>query len=133
MDMFTCNVITPERKLLECEAKIVVFPAHDGELGVLTHRAPLVCKMGIGAMRIEAADGNRRTLYVDGGFAEVAGNTLTILTEQAADPDELDADRAEQALAEARAMPITDDASFTARDKALQRARVQLRLARRSS
>ncbi len=129
--MFTCNVITPERKLLECEAKFVVFPAHDGELGVLTHRAPLVCRMGIGAMRIETADGSRRTIYVDGGFAEVAGNTLTVLTEQAAEPEELDAARAEQALVEARAMPITDDASYTERDKALQRARVQLRLTRR--
>ena len=64
---------------MDCEASFVVFPAHDGEMGILKGRAPLVCKLGIGALRVEASDGEK-TLYVDGGFAQMLGNDLTILT-----------------------------------------------------
>ncbi len=69
-------------------------------------------------------------MFVDGGFAQVAHNRLTILTEQAKAPEELDAATAEQDLVEARAMTITDEASFTARDDAIQRAKAQINLAR---
>jgi F-type H+-transporting ATPase subunit epsilon len=136
---FQCSVITPERKVLECDATFVAFPAHDGEMGMLTGRAPLICKLGIGALRIEGTDANRdgeesagagtHILFVDGGFAQVFENRLTLLTEQARNPQELDAGALEQALVEARAMKITDEASFTARDKAIKRAQVQLELA----
>ena len=126
-DTFQCSVITPEKAVLECDAAFVAFPAHDGEMGVLNHRAPLICKMGIGVLRIEAP-GEKYVLFVDGGFAQVAADSLTILTEQAHKVDDLDAGAAEQNLIEARAMKITDDASFEARSKAIRRAQVQLKL-----
>lgn len=131
-ETFQCTVVTPERKVLECDAKFVAFPAHDGEIGIMVDRSPLVCKLGIGPMRIEQADGEKQTLLVDGGFAEVSGNSLTILTEQAKTIDELDADTAQAALVEATAMRITDEASYTARDNAIKRAKVQITLAKRS-
>lgn len=139
MASFQCTVITPERNVLECDATFAAFPAHDGEMGILPRRAPLVCKLGIGVLRVEAADpshdrpeaaGGRHVLFIDGGFAQVVHNRLTILTEQAREPKGIDAAAAEKALVGARAMKITDDASYTARDKAIQRAKVQLSLAR---
>jgi F-type H+-transporting ATPase subunit epsilon len=126
---FQCTVITPEQKVLECDATLAVFPAHDGELGVLTHRAPLVCKLGIGTLRVEGA-GERHVLFIDGGFAQVVDNRLTLLTEQARRPTDLDASKAEVALIEARAMRITDQASLTKRTNAIARARVQMKLAK---
>ena len=124
--------------MLECDATFVAFPAHDGEMGMLTGRAPLVCKLGIGTLRIEGSDADRdgeasagagtHTLFVDGGFAQVFENRLTLLTEQARKPQDLDTGALEQALIEARAMKITDETSFTARDKATKRAQVQLKL-----
>lgn len=126
---FQCSVITPERAVLECETTSVVFPAHDGELGVLVNRSALLCRVGIGAMRIQQASGTQ-TLFVDGGFAQVVNNRLTILTEQSKKPEELNAQDAEQALVEARAMDMVDDAAFTSRQRAVDRAKVQIRLAR---
>ena len=126
---FKCSVVTPEQTVLECEATSVVFPAHDGELGVLLNRAPLVCKVGIGQLRVEGGDGNH-LMFVDGGFAQVIENRLTILTEQAKTPEAIDAAAARQSLTEATAMAITDDASYTARDNAIQRAKVQIKLGR---
>jgi F-type H+-transporting ATPase subunit epsilon len=125
---FHLSVITPERVVLEADAQSVVFPAHDGEVGVLPHHAPLLYKMGIGTLRFETA-AEHGSLFVDGGFAQFVGNRLTILTEAARRPSEVDRDAAERALTEARAMEIRDDASYDARQKALSRARTLLHLA----
>jgi F-type H+-transporting ATPase subunit epsilon len=125
---FACSVITPERVVLECEASFAALPAHDGELGILRNRAPLLLKLGIGRLRVQTTDGSH-VVFVDGGFAQMAHNRLTILTQQALRPEEIDRQAAEQALAEARAMKIPDDDAFAARQMALRRAQVQLQIA----
>lgn len=124
---FHCSVITPERAVLECEARFVAFPAHDGEVGVQPNRAPLVCKLGIGSLRVQTAD-TAHVLFVDGGFAQMLNNRLTLLTEQARRVEELDAASAQRSLAEALAMGIPDDAAYAARKSAMERARIQRRL-----
>lgn len=124
---FHCMVVTPERKVLECEARFAAIPAWDGEIGILRDRAPLLCKLGIGSLRVETAAA-KEVLYVDGGFAEMADNRLTILTEVARRPDELDAGEIDASLEAARALAVRDDASYLERQRALQRARVQRRL-----
>ncbi|MCC7293344.1 MAG: ATP synthase F1 subunit epsilon [Phycisphaerales bacterium] len=124
---FHCSVITPEREVLSTDATSVVFPAHDGEVGILVDRAPLLFALGIGVMRVDGAEGSRR-LFIDGGFAQMLANDLTILTGQALEPAEIKADRARSALAQAGELKITDDASFAARDKAIRRAQGQLKL-----
>ncbi len=126
---FQCSVITPERAVLECETTSVVFPAHDGELGVLVNRSALLCRLGIGAMRIQQGS-STQTLFVDGGFAQVIDNRLTILTEQSKKPEEIDVQAAQQTLVEARAMDMVDDNAFTARQRAVESAKVQIHLAR---
>ena len=126
-DTFHCSVITPERAVLETDATFVAFPAHDGEVGILAHRAPLLYKMGIGELRVEAPEGNRR-LFVDGGFAQMVDNRLTILTEQARAVEEIDREAARRALEEARSMPTVTETEFAARQRALKRAETQLRL-----
>jgi F-type H+-transporting ATPase subunit epsilon len=128
-DTFHCSVITPERAVLETEATFVAFPAHDGEVGILRNRAPLLYKLGAGELRVETPEAGTQRLFVDGGFAQMVENRLTILTEQARRIEEIDRAAAVRALAEARAMRITDDASFAARQRALRSAEVQIRLA----
>ncbi|MFQ5591900.1 MAG: ATP synthase F1 subunit epsilon [Phycisphaerae bacterium] len=126
-DTFICSVITPERAVLECDARFVAFPAHDGEMGVLVNRAPLICRLGIGQLRVESATEQHR-LYIDGGFAEVANNRLTILTQQAKAASEIDRSAAEQALAHARATKAHDERASIERARAIQRAKAQLKL-----
>jgi len=127
---FKCSVITPERKVLECDATFVAFPAHDGEMGVMARRAPLVCKLGIGQLRVES-EGGEQLFYIDGGFAQVSGNKLSILTEQAKKPAELDTEAAGALMVEAHAMPNVTDEEHEAKTKAVTRAQVKLRLAKR--
>jgi F-type H+-transporting ATPase subunit epsilon len=127
-DTFHCSVITPERAVLEADATFVAFPAHDGEVGILPGRAPLLFKMGIGELRVESPEGNRN-FFVDGGFAQMVENRLTLLTEQAKAIADIDPAAAERALSEARDMPMISDAEFAARQRAVRRAETQIHLA----
>jgi F-type H+-transporting ATPase subunit epsilon len=130
---FRCSVITPERVLVETEATSVVFPAHDGEVGILPGRAPLLFKMGAGELRVKNPQGDQ-VLFVDGGFAQMVENRLTLLTQVARKIEEIDPAAVEKQFADAHAMPMRTDAEFKARQRVLQSAQAQRRiLARRGS
>jgi len=124
--LFHCSVVTPERSVIDCEARFAAIPAHDGEIGILRGRAPLLCKLDAGKLRIETPD-EKHELLIDGGFAEMVEDRLTILTREAVRPDEVEREDAEASLAAAREMKALDDASFEARQRALKRARLHLR------
>lgn len=126
--LFQLAVVTPEAAVLDTEASFVALPAHDGEIGILRNRAPLLIKLDVGLLRAETTEGTTR-LYVDGGFAEMIDNRLTVLTEDAKDPAVLDRAEAQRRLADAQAMTAEDAVAHLAREKALRRARVQLKLA----
>ncbi|MCH7702021.1 MAG: ATP synthase F1 subunit epsilon [Planctomycetes bacterium] len=125
---FQCTVITPERQVLDCRAAFAAIPAHDGEIGIMSHRAPLMCELGIGVMRVES-EGVTRRFFVDGGFAQVVHNRLAILTEQAVPSDEVDVDEAKQALQDAKAMTGTTSEALDERRKAIARASARIKAA----
>lgn len=124
-----CSVITPERQVLETDAVSVVLPAHDGLVGVLDKRAPLLCELGTGVLRVETEAGKSQQVFVDGGFAQVLKNEVTILTERAALAENITADQARKALEEAQAMPAKDEATAAARQRAIARAKAQMTIA----
>ena len=126
---FQCSVVTPERAVLECDAKSVILPAWDGEIGILRNRAPLVCRLGIGELRVETPT-EKHTMFLDGGFAEMSENRLTILTSAARLPEELSQEEIDASLDTAGTIEVRDDASYKARQAALQRARVQRKMMR---
>ena len=77
-----CVVVTPERALLDEAADFVALPMFDGELGVAPGRAALIGRLGCGELRIKHA-GTVAHYYVDGGFAQVRANVVTVLTTKA--------------------------------------------------
>ncbi len=123
-----CVVITPDRQVLDVAITAAVLPAHDGQIGILQNRAPLLCKLGIGVVRLDVG-GREQRLFVDGGFAQVRENTVTVLTQAAIEPEQIDRQAAQAALQAATNMRITDEASFSARTDAITRAKAQLALA----
>jgi F-type H+-transporting ATPase subunit epsilon len=80
---FRCVIVTPEQQELDESATQVILPAHDGELGILTDRAPLLVKLGKGVLRVDLAGGQKKFLQVRGGVAQMKDNKLTVLTEEA--------------------------------------------------
>ncbi len=120
-----CVVVTPERALLDEPADFVAVPLYDGELGVLPRRAPLIGRLGCGELRIRRGERTQR-LFVDGGFVQVRGDTVTVLTARAQRAEEIDAAATQVALQPA-AVAATPEAQEERR-KAQERARAQLRI-----
>lgn len=128
---FQCVVVTPEQQVLDESCAQVILPAFDGQIGILTDRAPLLAKLGIGVLRVDLANGQRRQYFVDGGIAQMKGNHLTVLTTEAAAPDDIDIESARAEFQKATAQHATDAKSLDARQRALQRSRVKQQLASR--
>ncbi len=128
---FQCTVVTPEQQVLDEQVTQAVVPAHDGQVGILTGRAPLLIKLGVGELRLDVAGGQSRAFLIDGGVAQMKDNRLTILTDDAIPAAEIDAEEARAAVAEATAHRITDSESFQQRQHRLRRARAMQQMADR--
>lgn len=126
---FQCVIVTPEQQALDESVTQAIVPAHDGLIGILTDRAPLLVKLGLGPLRIDLAGGQQRTYLIEGGVAQMKSNRLTILTNEAIPADQINAESARAELAEAEARVPTDAASAAVRAKQLARARVKQRMA----
>ena len=80
---FRCSIVTPEAPIFDEEVRYVSFPAWDGQVGIQARRAPLLAKLGQGPMTIDLAGGGRRTFQIRGGFAQMRGNELAVLSDEA--------------------------------------------------
>ncbi|MCS7047446.1 MAG: ATP synthase F1 subunit epsilon [Gemmataceae bacterium] len=122
-------VVTPEKAVLDTSAEMVVVPMFDGELGVLPGRQPLIGRLGFGELRTIQGKTTQR-YFIDGGFVQVRGDVVTLLTARAVPAEELNAAAAQAALQEAL-RPVPTAAEEGERFKAQQRARAQLRILNR--
>ncbi len=120
-------LVTPETTLLDQPVKGLRFPLFDGQIGVLPGRAPLVGRLGSGALKIDTDSGSE-TYFIDGGFAQIKGTVVTLLTNKAILASEIDASAAETDLQAALALVPTDDAGFAEKDQALARSRAMKNL-----
>jgi F-type H+-transporting ATPase subunit epsilon len=99
-DRLRLEVVTPRSRILECEADEVRLPGALGELGVLPGHTPLLTSLGTGRLVWIDHQGVGR-LAVQGGFAEVLPNAVTVLATVAEKPEEIDLEMTRAALAEA--------------------------------
>ena len=126
-----CVVVTPERALLDEPADFVALPLYDGELGVLPGRAPLIGRLGSGELRTRRGTETHR-YFVDGGFVQVRGDVVTVLTPRAQKAEEIDTAAVSAALEAAHGITNTPQAQ-AAQLKTQDRARAQLRVAAHQS
>jgi F-type H+-transporting ATPase subunit epsilon len=131
MAKLQCIVVTPEATVRDEPADFVVLPLYDGELGVAPSHTPLIGRLGFGELRI-VLDGKTTRLYVDGGFAHVADNVVSVMTSRAIPAEKLDPAVAEEQLAAARARRADSTEALALRERAEQQARAQIRVAHRA-
>jgi F-type H+-transporting ATPase subunit epsilon len=94
--MFHCKLITPEKTLFNGDADYAVMRTIGGDMGVLAGHEPTTTVLGYGLLRIFSGD-DERFFAVLGGFARVSEDgCLTILSDDAQSPDEIDFDRAQK-------------------------------------
>jgi F-type H+-transporting ATPase subunit epsilon len=126
---FLCRVQTLEGQTLSTEALSVIFPAADGQAGVLARCGPIASALGAGPLVVVKPDGQCLEYFVAGGFAHVRDDVVTILAQECLPAGELDVEGARTKLDEARAMPSRPAPAADAREQALRIARARLQLA----
>ena len=128
----TLKVITPDREVLETEVAYAVLPATDGYIGILPRHIPLVTTLrpGIVSYRVKRNE-DKQVVAVGEGFAEVSGEGISVLCDSAETPDEIDVERAREALgrAERRLERKPEGVDAVRARAALERAIARLRVA----
>src|ERR1700726_1886960 len=93
-------IVTPQRQLLREKVTTVQLPGASGELGILPGHAPLITELGNGELSYKSSGGGEPVvLAVLSGFAEVLPDRVTVLAETAERTEEIDVERAKEALA----------------------------------
>jgi F-type H+-transporting ATPase subunit epsilon len=103
MASFQLELVSPEKLLLSRAVEMVVFPAAEGEMGVLAGHAPMIVALRGGVISVREGGQVTEQLFVAGGFAEVAADRVTILADEATPLASLSKSHAEARLAEAEA------------------------------
>lgn len=126
---FRCSIVTPAKSVLDDDVTYVTFQAWDGQKGVMPNESPLLTRLGVGSVRLDFPEGGSRWFLVEGGFAQIQNNALTLLTEAATPAESISMSEAEAELAEAsaRIAEKADDRAKVERDQ--QRAMAKKSLA----
>ncbi|HKB75707.1 MAG TPA: ATP synthase F1 subunit epsilon [Myxococcales bacterium] len=97
----TLEIVTPEQRALTVQCDEVRLTGVDGGFGVRPGHTPLVATLAPGELAYDAAGSTHR--YAAGeGFAEVSNDHVRVLVEEVLRADQIDAQRAERELTEAR-------------------------------
>ena len=123
------EIITPERLVLREPVDEVVLPGSTGELGVLPDHEPLITQLKTGILTYRQGK-DQKKLHVSGGFAEILGDRLSVLSDVAEKPEEIDLDRAKASLdrAEKRLASGGDGLDFSRAELKLSRAKTRIQL-----
>ena len=125
---FQCTLVTPQQQVLDEEVTYASIPAWDGQIGVAPQRAPLLVQLGEGPLRLSFESGIHRWYFLSGGFAQMKDNRLTLLSDEALPPEEIDRKEVESEFSEAQALLAVGDQQAEQRARRLARARGKLRL-----
>ncbi|MBK5252301.1 MAG: F0F1 ATP synthase subunit epsilon [Peptostreptococcaceae bacterium] len=98
---FHLEIVTPYRMFYDDDAEMVIVKTITGEMGILNEHMPSVVPLDIGILRIKA-NGKIQSASTAGGFVTIGTDKTTIITDCAEWADEIDVNRAENALERAQ-------------------------------
>lgn len=123
MSNFHLDIVTPDNLFFSDLVEMVIVRGMDGDLAVLKGRAPVTTPLRIGKVRV-FQDGKERIAAISDGYVSVQDDKVTIVTESAEWPDEIDVERAKAAKerAEERLKNRRDNIDIRRAELALHRA-----------
>jgi F-type H+-transporting ATPase subunit epsilon len=127
---FRCTIVTPAAAIFDAEIRYASIPAWDGQLGVMAGQSPLLTRLGFGPLRLDVEGAGSEVYLIDGGFGQIAHDTLTIVTERARRPEELSSADADRELAEANARAVAPGEDRRKAEADQAKARAARRMAR---
>ena len=132
MSQLHLKIVTPEKIIFDEDASEVMAFTENGEIGILPEHINLMTKIKPGEVIIK--QGNKEISMVTGpGLLQVAHNEVTITTDMAEKPEEIDEKSAEEArkrASEALEQKLSAEEIATA-EVALEKALAQLKVKRR--
>ena len=99
-DTLQLEIVTPEAVIYSEAVDMVTLPGSEGETGIYPNHVPLLTKVQAGEL-IAKKTGSEEILAVSEGFAEITGEHVSILTDNAANSTDIDEATAEEARAKA--------------------------------
>jgi F-type H+-transporting ATPase subunit epsilon len=130
----TLEIVTPEARVYSDTIDTVVIPTVDGEVGILPGHIALLTQIEHGELRV-TKNGVTQTLAVSGGFAEVEGDRVHVLAENAINEEKIDEHAVEAALKRAEeqlaAAKDIDPAQYEHLQNLVRYSGVQLAVKRR--
>jgi F-type H+-transporting ATPase subunit epsilon len=93
----TLEIVTPEAKVYSDTIDSVVIPTVEGEIGVLPGHIPLLTQVEDGELRVTKG-ATTQLLVVSGGFAQIDGDRVRVLAENAINEEKIDEQAVEAAL-----------------------------------
>ncbi|MCR4600428.1 MAG: ATP synthase F1 subunit epsilon [Clostridia bacterium] len=129
MKTFELKVIAMDKVFYKGECELLVFPAVDGEQGVMADHEPMVSAVKAGELRYHLS-GAVRSAAVGDGMIEITKNGVVILCDFAEYPEEIDILRAERAKerAEERLKIKESNKEYIHSQAALSRAMARLKV-----
>lgn len=130
MESLQLEIVTPDKVVLNTTADYIGVPGIAGQFGILPHHVPMLSALGIGGLYYRAAS-NAEQIFVSGGFVEVSGNVVSVLTETAERAADIDVSRAQAAKkrAEERLASQAENVDMARARAALNRAVARLNIA----
>jgi F-type H+-transporting ATPase subunit epsilon len=131
---FAVSVVTPEGPAFDGEAEMLIVPGAAGEIGVLARHAPLVAMLKAGSTRVHVAESDVREFATGPGFFQVLQDRAIALVDDAVAAGEIDDERAQRQLDEAKAELARVEAGESTADRwqleqRIRHAENQLRVA----
>ena len=93
----TLEIVTPGAKVYSDTIDSVVIPTVEGEIGILPGHIPLLTQVEHGELRVSKGPATQ-WLAVGGGFAQIDGDTVRVLAEQAITEEKIDEHAVEAAM-----------------------------------
>ena len=74
--------VSPEASLFSGEVVSILLPAKEGDAEILPLHAPFMTALRVGIVEIKVSESESMKFLIDGGFADVANDNVTLLAEK---------------------------------------------------
>ena len=90
------EIVTPDAKVYSADVEMVTLPGVEGEMGIYPQHVPLLTQIAAGEV-VARKDGQDHWLAVGGGFVQITGDHVSIMTDMAISAENIDEAKAEEA------------------------------------
>lgn len=96
------EIVTPERKVFSGDAEYVVAPGKKGDFGIMPGHISFLSSLKIGVLELDYSKTEKELYSVSGGYLQVSDDRVWILAETAEKSEEIDKERAKEAMKRAK-------------------------------